>query len=73
VPRDTESIERDIEQARNQLAATLDELSVRTNPKRVLETTKAALISKVSEPPVTFALIGAGALVAVLVLRKIFR
>ncbi len=34
VGRDTEAIERDIENARNQLASTLDELSVRTNPKK---------------------------------------
>lgn len=73
MPRDTGSIERDIEQARNQLATTLDELSVRTNPKRLLETTKTALVAKVNEPPVKYSLIGAGALVAVLVLRKLFR
>ncbi|MEV3977023.1 DUF3618 domain-containing protein, partial [Streptomyces sp. NPDC050698] len=29
MPRDTESIEREIEKARNQLASTLDELTVR--------------------------------------------
>ncbi|TQF67206.1 DUF3618 domain-containing protein [Rhodococcus spelaei] len=73
MPRDTESIERDIERARNQLASTLDELSVRTNPKRLVENTKATLLAKVNEPPVKFALIGAGALVALLVVRKIFR
>ncbi|GAA4481661.1 DUF3618 domain-containing protein [Rhodococcus olei] len=73
MPRDTESIERDIERARNQLASTLDELSVRTNPKRLLDTAKTAVLAKVNEPPVKFALIGAGALVAVLVVRKIFR
>ncbi|WP_072753457.1 DUF3618 domain-containing protein [Rhodococcus maanshanensis] len=73
MPRDTESIEREIEQARNQLASTLDELSVRTNPKRLVENAKSSLVAKVNEPPVKFALIGAGALVAVLVLRKIFR
>ncbi|MFC9790242.1 DUF3618 domain-containing protein [Rhodococcus sp. NPDC127528] len=73
MPRDTESIERDIERARNQLASTLDELSVRTNPKRLVENTKVAVLAKVNEPPVKFALIGAGALVALLVVRKIFR
>lgn len=73
MPRDTESIERDIERARNQLASTLDELSVRTNPKRLLDTAKSTLVAKVNEPPIKFALIGAGALVAVLVVRKIFR
>ncbi|MFE3292306.1 DUF3618 domain-containing protein [Rhodococcus sp. NPDC059234] len=73
MPRDTESIERDIERARSQLASTLDELSVRTNPKRLVENTKIAVLAKVNEPPVRFALIGAGALVALLVVRKIFR
>ncbi|MGW0174648.1 DUF3618 domain-containing protein [Rhodococcus sp. NPDC003322] len=73
MPRDTDSIERDIEQARNQLAATLDELSVRTNPKRLVDNTKTALVAKVNEPPVKYSLMGAGALIAVLVLRKIFR
>lgn len=73
MPRDTESIERDIERARNQLASTLDELSVRTNPKRLVENAKAGFVSKVNEPPVKFGLIGAGALIVLLVLRKIFR
>lgn len=72
VPRDTDSIERDIERARNQLASTLDELSVRTNPKRLVENAKVTLVAKVNEPPVKYALVGAGALVVVLVLRKIF-
>ncbi|SDE11953.1 DUF3618 domain-containing protein [Rhodococcus tukisamuensis] len=72
MPRDTDSIERDIERARNQLASTLDELSVRTNPKRLVENAKATLVAKVNEPPVKYALVGAGALVVVLVLRKIF-
>ncbi len=73
MPRDTESIERDIERARNQLATTLDELSVRTNPKRLLDTAKSAVLAKVNEPPVKAALLGVGALVAVLVVRRIFR
>ncbi|MFF0814499.1 DUF3618 domain-containing protein [Rhodococcus sp. NPDC003318] len=73
MPRETESIERDIERARNQLASTLDELSVRTNPKRLLDTAKATLVAKVNEPPIKYVLIGAGALVAVLVVRRIFR
>jgi len=73
VPRDTESIERDIENARNQLAQTLDVLAVRTNPKRLVETTKQSVLAKLNEPAVKAALIGAGAVVGLLVLRKIFR
>ncbi|SNS74918.1 DUF3618 domain-containing protein [Rhodococcoides kyotonense] len=70
--RDTDKIEREIEAARNQLASTLDELSVRASPKRIVESTKQSLVSKLNEPPVKYTLIGVGAVVAVLVVRKIF-
>nr|WP_296777976.1 DUF3618 domain-containing protein [Rhodococcus sp. (in: high G+C Gram-positive bacteria)] len=70
--RDTDKIEREIEAARNQLASTLDELSVRASPKRIAENTKQSVLAKLNEPPVKFTLIGIGAVVAVLVVRKIF-
>lgn len=73
MPRDTEAIERDIENARNQLAQTLDVLAVRTNPKRLVETTKQSVLVKLNEPAVKAALAGVGAVVGLLVLRKIFR
>ncbi|NLV77837.1 MAG: DUF3618 domain-containing protein [Rhodococcus sp.] len=72
--RDTDSIERDIENARNQLASTLDELSVRANPKNLVENTKQTLIAKVNQPNVKkYAMIAAGAVVGLLVLRKVLR
>jgi hypothetical protein len=73
VARDTESIEREIEAARNQLAGTLDELSVRANPKNIVANTKAQLFAKLSEPKVKYTLIGAGAAVAAIVLIRTFR
>ncbi|WP_072687788.1 DUF3618 domain-containing protein [Rhodococcus marinonascens] len=73
MPRDTESIEREIENARNQLASTLDELTVRTNPKVLLENTKRTLIAKLNEPAVKYGLIVAGAVVGLMVLRKALR
>ncbi|QCQ91787.1 DUF3618 domain-containing protein [Rhodococcus sp. SGAir0479] len=73
MPRDTEAIERDIENARNQLAQTLDVLAVRTNPKRLVESTKQGVLAKLNEPAVRAALIGAGAIVGLLVVRKLFR
>ncbi|MCC3311453.1 DUF3618 domain-containing protein [Nocardia africana] len=71
--RDTEHIEREIEAARNRLAGTLDELAVRADPQRIADHTKKAVVAKVNEPKVKYSLIGAGALVGVLVLIKIFR
>lgn len=73
MPRDIDSIERDIENARDQLARTLDELSVRTNPKRLVATTKQSLIVKINEPAVKYGLIAAGAVVGLLLLRKLLR
>jgi hypothetical protein len=72
VARDTDRIEREIEAARNQLASTLDELSVRASPKRIAENTKQSLLAKMNEPPVKYTLIGVGAVVAVLIVRRFF-
>lgn len=69
--RDTDSIEREIERARDQLASTLDELSVRANPKRLVEDVKTGLRAKLDEPAVRAALAGAGVLVLVLVVRAV--
>ena len=71
--REIERIEHEIENAREQLAATLDELTVRANPKRVLEDGKRAVRSKLQEPPVRYGLIGAGVLVVAIVIVKIVR
>ena len=73
MPRDTESIEREIEKARNQLASTLDELTGRTNPKRLVENTKKTVLAKLNEPTVKYALIAVGSVVGLLVVRKIIR
>ncbi|WP_068155822.1 DUF3618 domain-containing protein [Rhodococcus phenolicus] len=71
--RDTEAIERDIENARNQLASTLDELSVRANPKNLVANTKQTLVAKVNQPNVKYAVIAVGVVVGALVLRKLLR
>lgn len=71
--RDPETIQREIEQARDALASTLDELSVRANPKRFVESGKAAVRSKLDEPKVRYPLIAVGALIAFALLRKLFR
>jgi hypothetical protein len=73
VGRDTEAIERDIENARNQLASTLDELSVRTNPKNLVANAKLTLVAKVNQPNVKYAVIAVGVVVGALVLRKLLR
>ncbi|MET8654091.1 MULTISPECIES: DUF3618 domain-containing protein [Nocardia] len=71
--RDTDRIERDIEEARTRLASTLDELAVRADPQRIAGDTKHMVLAKLNEPKVKYSLIGAGAVAVGLVLLKIFR
>jgi hypothetical protein len=73
VARDPDTIQREIEQARDALAETLDELSVKANPQRFVETATTSVRSKLGDPRVRYALIGVGVLVGLLVVRKLFR
>lgn len=69
--RDPEDIKQDIDRARDQLAATVDSLTERANPRRIAEDVKVALIAFAKKPAVTFTLIGVGSLTVVLVIRRI--
>lgn len=70
--RDQEAIERDIEKARDALAATLDQLGTKANPKRLADNAKTSMQAKLNDPKVKYPLIGAGVLIALLMLRKMF-
>ena len=69
--RDPEDIKQEIDRARDQLAATVDSLTERANPRRLANDIKVAAVAFLKKPPVTFALIGAGTLTVVLVVRRI--
>ncbi|WP_216215555.1 DUF3618 domain-containing protein [Amycolatopsis aidingensis] len=71
--RDPDTIERDIEQAREALASTLDELGTKANPKRLADNAKTTALAKLEEPKVKYPLIGAGVLVGLLLVRKLLR
>ncbi|GAB3285505.1 DUF3618 domain-containing protein [Parasphingorhabdus pacifica] len=71
--RDPEDIQREIDKARDALAVTLDDLGTKADPKRFVESGKAGLQEKLDDPTVRYVLIGAGALVTILVVRKLFR
>jgi hypothetical protein len=73
VARDPDIIQRDIEQARDALASTLDQLGTKANPKKLVEDATSSVRSKFDDPKVKAALIGVGVLVAVLVVRRLFR
>jgi hypothetical protein len=73
VARDPDEIEREIEQARDALAATLDQLSVKADPKRFIDYGTNTVREKLDDPRVRYVLIGVGALVTIAVVRKLFR
>ncbi|OFJ51321.1 DUF3618 domain-containing protein [Mycolicibacterium grossiae] len=69
--RDPDTIKQEIDQARDQLAATVDELAVRANPRRLADDLKAGLLEFVTKPPVAITIAGIGSVVLVLVVRRI--
>lgn len=71
--RDVETIQAEIERARNALAVAVDEISDRANPKALAERGKQTVRNTLNDPKVKFGLIGVGALMVVLIIRKIFR
>lgn len=71
--RDPDIIKKEIDQARDQLATTVDSLTERANPRRLADDFKAGLARFVKKPAVAASLAGVGALVIVIVVRRIRR
>ena len=71
--RDAETIQSEIERARDSLAIAVDELTTRANPKRVVEQGRRTLTAPLQEPKVKYSLIAVGALLAIVVVRRLFR
>ncbi len=71
--RDPDTIQREIERSRDALAESLDALSDRASPKRLAADSKQSLQAKLAQPAVRYTLIAVGAVVALAVLRKLFR
>lgn len=71
--RDTDTIQREIDQARDALAVTLDQLGTRANPQRLVDTAKSNVRSTLEQPKVRYPLIGFGVLIVLLLIRKLFR
>lgn len=69
--RDPDTIKQDIDVAREQLAATVDSLAERANPRRLADDLKARVIEFVRKPVVKASLAGVGALVVVVVVHRV--
>jgi hypothetical protein len=71
--RNPDNIKQDIDQARDQLASTVDALAERANPRRIADDAKAGVVQFVKTPVVAVSLAGLGTLVVVLLIRRIRR
>ena len=71
--RDPDTIKRDIDQARDQLASTVDSLAERANPRKIADDLRAGVVRFVKKPAVAVSLAGVGAVVVVVVFRRIRR
>jgi hypothetical protein len=69
--RDPDTIKQEIDQARDQLASTVDSLAERANPRRIADDAKVGLVRFVKKPAVKISLAGVGAVIVLLVIRKI--
>jgi Protein of unknown function (DUF3618) len=73
VARDPDTIQREIEQARDALADSLDALSDRAHPKRLVDAGKQSVQSRLDDPKIRYSLMAVGALLALAFLRRLFR
>ncbi len=71
--RDPDTIQRDIESARDALADSLDALSDKASPRRLIEGGKQSVRSTLGDPKVKYGLLAVGVVLALLLLRKLFR
>jgi Protein of unknown function (DUF3618) len=69
--RDPDTIKQEIDQARDQLASTVDSLAVRANPRRLADDAKARVIGFVKKPAVAISLAAIAALAVALAVRRI--
>lgn len=69
--RSADDIKRDIERSRAELASAVDQLVVRTSPKRVAENAKQTLRAKLNTPQGQAVVAAAGGLVLVLVVKRL--
>jgi hypothetical protein len=69
--RDPETIKQDIDLARDQLAATVDSLAERANPRRLADDLKARAVAFVKKPVVIVSLAGISSVVVVVLVRRI--
>jgi Protein of unknown function (DUF3618) len=69
--RDPDEIKRDIERSRAALAEAVDQLALRTSPKRVANNIKQSLIEKAKTPQGRVVIGVSGAVVVLLIVKRV--
>ncbi|MBY0440706.1 MAG: DUF3618 domain-containing protein [Mycobacteriaceae bacterium] len=69
--RNPDTIKREIDQARNDLASTVDLLAERANPHRLVHDVKMRVVGFLKQPTVIVTLAGVGTVVVFVAIRKI--
>ena len=73
VARDPDTIQREIEQARDALADSLDALGERAHPKRLVDAGRESVQEQLTDPRIRYGLMAVGALIAFAMIRRLFR
>jgi Protein of unknown function (DUF3618) len=73
VARDPDTIQSEIEKARDALAESLDVLSEKASPKRFVDQGRLSVQQRLADPKIKYGLIALGAVVVLAVLRRLFR
>ena len=68
--RDPDRIKKDIDQAREQLASTVDILAERVNPRRLADRAKNRAVEFATQPAVLLTAAGIGALIVLRAIRR---
>jgi hypothetical protein len=71
--RDPDTIKQDIDQARDQLASTVDQLAERANPRKIVDDAKTGVVAFVTKPAVLVSVAGLGTVVLVFWVRSLRR
>ena len=69
--RSADDIQRDIERSRAELAAAVDTLAYRANPKRVVNNAKRTLLERAKSPQGQAVIAVVGGLLAVVIVRRV--
>lgn len=70
VDRSPDTIKREIDQARHELASTVDLLAERANPHRIVQDIKTRVVAFLKQPAVVVTVAGVGTAVVVIAIRR---